>query len=80
MSLIPFGTRLPESKLNYIRHKALTTKNGSIQKLMVEIIDFYQQHDSEFMAKFATLSNTEDNKKADPTRQDVSASTQNLTN
>lgn len=62
MELVPFGTRLPESKRDYIRYKAMTKKNGSIQEVMVEIIDFYQQHDSEFMAKFEALQQPSDSK------------------
>lgn len=59
MPLVPFATRLPESKRNYIRYKAMHT-GKDIQDFVVEMIDFYQRHDSEFMKLFATLSPSSD--------------------
>lgn len=62
MPLVPFATRLPESKRSYIRYKAMHT-GKDIQDLVVEMIDFYQLHDSEFMKLFATLSPSSDSTK-----------------
>lgn len=59
MPLVPFATRLPESKRSYIRYKAMYT-GKDIQDLVDEIIDFYQRHDSEFMKLFTTLSPSTD--------------------
>lgn len=55
VKLVPFATRLPEDKRSYIRYKAMHT-GKDIQDLTAEIIEFYQQHDSEFMQVFATLA------------------------
>lgn len=62
MLLVPFATRLPKSKRSYIRYKAMHT-GKDIQDLVVEMIDFYQRHDSEFMKLFATLSTSSDSTK-----------------
>lgn len=59
MPLVPFATRLPEEKRSYIRYKAMHTSKD-IQDLMIEIIDFYQQHDTEFMQLFTTLAPSTD--------------------
>ena len=59
MPLVPFATRLPESKRSYIRYKAMHT-GKDMQDLVAEIIEFYQRHDSEFMKLFATLSPSSD--------------------
>lgn len=73
MPLVPFATRLPESKRSYIRYKAMHT-GKDIQDFVVEMIDFYQRHDSEFMKLFATLSpssdSTEELGRDDKERQD----------
>ncbi|CAM3414779.1 hypothetical protein GCM10016272_01500 [Psychrobacter glaciei] len=62
MPLVPFATRLSESKRSYIRYKAMHT-GKDIQDLVDEMIDFYQRHDSEFMKLFATLSLSNDSTK-----------------
>lgn len=54
MSRVPFATRLPESKRDYLRYKAMCSGMQQ-QDLLTEIIDFYQQHDAEFMTMFETL-------------------------
>lgn len=55
MPQVMFATRLPESKRRYIQYKAMHTGKQQ-QELMAEIIDFYQQHDAEFMELFTSLS------------------------
>ncbi len=62
MSLVPFGTRLPESKRNYIRYKAFVT-GKEIQEIMVEIIDSYQKNDTECMKNFNALHQPSDSTK-----------------
>ncbi|WP_201556263.1 hypothetical protein [Psychrobacter sp. 72-O-c] len=64
MSQVMFATRLPESKRRYIQYKAMHTGKQQ-QELMAEIIDFYQQHDSEFMQLFASLSAPTDTTSSD---------------
>lgn len=54
MSQVMFATRLPESQRKYIQYKAMDTGKQQ-QELIAEIIAFYQQHDQDFMAKFAAL-------------------------
>lgn len=54
MPQVMFATRLPESQRKYIQYKAMETGKQQ-QELMSEIIDFYQQHDDEFMKKFAAI-------------------------
>ncbi|AGP49483.1 hypothetical protein PSYCG_09980 [Psychrobacter sp. G] len=54
MSQVMFATRLPESQRKYIQYKAMDTGKQQ-QELIAEIIAFYQQHDEDFMAKFAAL-------------------------
>ena len=54
MSQVMFATRLPESQRKYIQYKAMDTGKQQ-QELIAEIIAFYQQHDDEFMSKFAAL-------------------------
>lgn len=54
MSQVMFATRLPESQRKYIQFKAMDTGKQQ-QELVAEIIAFYQQHDKEFMEKFAAL-------------------------
>ena len=54
MSQVMFATRLPESQRKYIQYKAMDTGKQQ-QELVSEMIAFYQQHDQEFMAKFAAL-------------------------
>lgn len=61
MPLALFATRLPEAKVSYIKFKAMHTGKQQ-QELMTEIIDFYQQHDPEFMALFEQfLQSAKDN-------------------
>lgn len=54
MPQVMFATRLPESQRKYIQYKAMETGKQQ-QELMSEIINFYQQHDDEFMKKFAAI-------------------------
>lgn len=64
MSKSSLQVRIPEDKHTYIRMKALSTGKQQ-QELVVEMIDYYQSNDAEYMAKFVDLmqskSNGEDN-------------------
>ena len=61
MQMPLLSARIPESQLKYIKLKAVQ-ENKQIKQMVSEVIDFYQQHDTEYMAKLnAPTPNTTTN-------------------